>query len=100
LPSLDPTTVEPEIGIAARPGTVFAFLIAPDRVVQWLGAAATINARPGGGYRIPMHEHHLASGRVRTVEPPHRLTLSWGWEDHGPDPWAAGTPAAETAPRS
>jgi uncharacterized protein YndB with AHSA1/START domain len=44
--------VERELRIDASPATVFSFLIEPDKLVQWMGRQATMEARPGGIFRL------------------------------------------------
>lgn len=38
--------------IAALPETVFDYLVEPSRFVLWMGVAADLDPRPGGGYHI------------------------------------------------
>ena len=46
------SVVEHEIRVAARPETVFAYFTDPAKMVQWMGAEATLDPRPGGICRI------------------------------------------------
>ena len=96
-------TVEHEIRIAARPETVFGYFTDPARMVEWFGADATLDPRPGGICRItfassvtafdtlaplvnadgpapPPVQAIVMSGRFVEVEPHHRLVFTWGWE--------------------
>ena len=86
--------------MAAAPETVFGFFTDPARFVQWMGAQATLDPRPGGVCRVvfrptqarveavvgdtsavPSGEPEIVmSGRFLVVERPHRLAFSWGWE--------------------
>jgi uncharacterized protein YndB with AHSA1/START domain len=79
--------------IAARPATVFSFLIDPVRFVEWMGVGAELNPEPGGAFRIDIDGQHFARGEYREVEPPHRLVMSWGWE--GDAEVAPGTTTVE-----
>ena len=92
--------VEYEITVAAEPETVFAFFTDPARMVQWMGAEAVLDPRPGGICRIvipptrPMRRYLEAAfgrypepdaggvmmGRFVAVEPPRRVAFTWGWE--------------------
>ena len=72
--------VEREIRIAAPPEAVFAYFTDPERLVRWMGREATIDSRPGGGFRIRYNDTDVASGRYVAVEPPHRLSFTWAWE--------------------
>ena len=75
--------IERELRIAARPETVFAFWVEPERIAQWMGRTVTMEARPGGAYRIDYNGSDIARGEVLEIDPPHRLVLSWGWEAPG-----------------
>jgi uncharacterized protein YndB with AHSA1/START domain len=99
--------VEHEVRIAARPEIVFAYFTDPARMVQWMGADATLDPRPGGVCRIafepvpslagvldamfgPEHEEALRRlgpnaarvmmGEFIEVVPHSRIALTWGWE--------------------
>jgi uncharacterized protein YndB with AHSA1/START domain len=73
--------VELSIWIRARPETVFAFLIDPEKLVQWIGLAATLEARPGGIFRVDMNGRTVVRGNYLAVEPPRRVVFTWGHED-------------------
>jgi uncharacterized protein YndB with AHSA1/START domain len=106
---------EHEVRIAARPETVFAYFTDPARMVQWMGAEATLDPRPGGICRIVFQPADavvdgmaallgvarpqgggravwVMSGRYVEVDPPHRVALTWGWEDE-----VIGVPPQSTA---
>jgi len=72
--------VEREIEIAASPETVWEFLVDPEKVVLWMGMAASFDLRPGGQYRFEVVPGHTASGEFVEIDPPHRLVYTWGWE--------------------
>ena len=100
------SVVEHEIRVAASPETVFAYFTDPGRMVQWMGAEATLDPRPGGACRIafrpprelsaildagfgPEHQALVAadpdaprvmSGEFVEVDPPRRIAFTWGWE--------------------
>src|SRR5438093_636602 len=101
------TSVEHEVRVAARPETVFAFFTDPAKMVQWMGAEATLDPRPGGICRIafqPTQEQvefvgtdllservqgsepvgaeatTVMSGRYVEVDPYRRIELTLGWE--------------------
>jgi uncharacterized protein YndB with AHSA1/START domain len=75
--------IELSIWIAARPETVFAFLTDPAKLVQWLGLAATLEARPEGLFRVDVNGRDFVRGRYVEVKPPERVVFTWGWEDGG-----------------
>jgi uncharacterized protein YndB with AHSA1/START domain len=68
--------------IEAPPELVFSYLTDSRRFIQWMGARAELDARPGGRYRIDVDGQHVASGQYQEVIAPHRLVMSWGWEGH------------------
>ena len=109
MPATPPETsvVEHELRVAARPETVFAYFTDPAKMVQWMGAEATLDPRPGGICRIafrPTQEQveyvgtdllderaqgsepigpeatGVVSGRYVEVDPYRRIELTWGWE--------------------
>ncbi len=45
-------TVNSEIRIEAPPEAVFPFLTDPQKIVKWKGVDATVEAAPGGVYRV------------------------------------------------
>ena len=65
--------------IAAQPETVFPYFTDPARYVQWMGTEATLEAVPGGRYRVRMRDGVEAAGEFLEVEPPRRLVFTWGW---------------------
>jgi uncharacterized protein YndB with AHSA1/START domain len=98
------SALEHEVRIAARPETVFGYFTDPARMVEWMGAEATLDPRPGGICRIAFRPAQatldnvapligldpsdapaqptswVMSGRFVDVDPPHRIALTWGWE--------------------
>jgi uncharacterized protein YndB with AHSA1/START domain len=101
------TSVEHEFTVAARPETVFAYFTDPVRMVEWMGAEATLDPRPGGICRIGFQptqpaadlldaafagEHGGATrpaepysarvmlGQFVEVDPYRRISFTWGWE--------------------
>jgi uncharacterized protein YndB with AHSA1/START domain len=110
MPTTPPGTdvVEHEVRVAARPEIVFAYFTDPARMVQWMGAEATLDPRPGGVCRIafqpppslagildatfgPEQERALERlwpnaprvmmGEFVEVVPHSRIALTWGWEE-------------------
>ena len=77
------TVVERELTIAASPDTVWEFLVDPEKATRWMGSAATLDARPGGEYRVDVIAGHVASGEFVEVERPRRLVWTFGWEPEG-----------------
>lgn len=75
----DDIVVVREIAFAARPDTVWQFLVEPERVVRWMGLAASMDPRPGGRYTVEVVPGNVASGEVVKVDAPRRLVQTWGW---------------------
>lgn len=83
----DDDVVEVSVYIAAQPETVFPYFTDPARYVQWMGSDATLQAVPGGTYRVHMRDGVEAAGEFIEVDPPHRLVFTWGWtRDHAVPP--------------
>jgi uncharacterized protein YndB with AHSA1/START domain len=82
MPATPPGTsaLEYELRIAARPETVFAFFTDPGKLVQWMGAQATLDPRPGGVCRIAFENAGVMMGEFVEVDPHRRIVLTWGWE--------------------
>jgi uncharacterized protein YndB with AHSA1/START domain len=76
-------TIEREVRIAARPETVFAFWVEPDKMARWMGRDVRLDPRPGGELRIDYNGSDVASGRFVEVDPPSRIVMTWGWEAPG-----------------
>lgn len=76
----DPITVERRI--EAPPATVFAYLTDAERWARWQGQEATIDATPGGIFRMRMGTGQTARGQFVEVVPDRRVVFTWGWIDH------------------
>jgi uncharacterized protein YndB with AHSA1/START domain len=72
--------VEVRVRIAASPETIFDFFTDPDKMIQWMGRSAELDARPGGAFHCDINGRSIASGKYLEVEPPYRVVFSWGWE--------------------
>jgi uncharacterized protein YndB with AHSA1/START domain len=81
--SIDTTSVEREIAIAASPETVWEFLVDSDKATRWMGTSASLDPRPGGGYRVQVIPANTAVGEFVELDPPRRLVYTWGWEPGG-----------------
>ncbi len=75
------TAIVREVTIAASPETVWGFLVDSEKATRWMGEQATLDAQPGGIYRVGVVPGHTARGEFVEVDPPHRLVFTWGWED-------------------
>lgn len=67
--------------VAAEPAAVYAYLTDSDRWAQWQGEAATIEAVPGGLFRILMGNGMCARGQFVELVPDKRVVFTWGWID-------------------
>ena len=74
------TTVRRELAIAARPETVWDFLVDPEKAVRWMGISAELDPTPGGIYHVEVLPGQIARGEFVEVDPPHRVVFTWGWE--------------------
>lgn len=77
------TTVRRELTIDASPETVWEFLVDPEKATRWMGLNASLEARPGGLYRVEVIPGNIARGEFVELDPPHRLVHTWGWEPGG-----------------
>ena len=79
-----------ELRIEARPETVFAFLTDPDKMTQWKGDSAQLDARPGGVYRVQIGQAEVV-GEFVELDPPHRVVFTWGREGNDAVPPGSST---------
>ena len=68
--------------IAASPATVFSYLTDSEKFAAWMGVGAQLDPRPGGSYRIDVDGEHVAVGEYKELDPPHRVLMTWGWQDN------------------
>jgi uncharacterized protein YndB with AHSA1/START domain len=85
---------ERELQIAARPETVWEFLVDPAKASRWMGQTVALDPRPGGEYRNEVIPGNVARGEFVEVDPPRRLVHTWGWEA-GPSGVAPGSTTIE-----
>lgn len=55
------TAMEVTLEVAAPPAEVFRYWTDPVRCVRWMGAVATLDARPGGRYELAMSDGFRAA---------------------------------------
>ena len=65
---------------------VWAYLVDPKRMSQWVQGVVDADASPGRRYRIRMHEGPVVSGEFLMVERPSRVVMSFGWEGNAAMP--------------
>ncbi|MEP6667241.1 MAG: SRPBCC domain-containing protein [Nocardioidaceae bacterium] len=85
--------LEVSVHIEAAPETVFGFFTDPTRYTKWMGSEATIEAVPGGLYRVHMRDGVEAVGQFVEVDPPKRVVFTWGW--HGDEVVGPGSTRVE-----
>jgi uncharacterized protein YndB with AHSA1/START domain len=73
-------TYEQTVFIDAPPETVFAYLVDPALMAQWIGSSHTLDAKPGGVFRIVFDSGQVALGAFTEVTPYRRVAFTWGWE--------------------
>jgi uncharacterized protein YndB with AHSA1/START domain len=73
-------TVERTVFIDASPETVFGFLVDPAFMAQWIGSCHTLDAKPGGIFRVEFDSGYIALGTFTEVIPHRRVVFTWGWE--------------------
>jgi len=75
-----PPDIVREVVIAAPPEEVFPFFTDPEKMVVWKAVDATLDARPGGTFRIDVTGHDVARGEYVEVDPPRRVVFTFGRE--------------------
>lgn len=79
MDTADADVIEITRHVAATPEQVWPYLTDGSLWSRWQGVGATVEARPGGTYRMRMADGSEASGRVVEVEPLRRIAFTWGW---------------------
>jgi uncharacterized protein YndB with AHSA1/START domain len=71
-----------EVRIEASPAEVFRYFTDPEKLVSWKAVAAESDARCGGRFRLDITGRgDVAWGEYLEIDPPHRLTFTWHWEN-------------------
>jgi uncharacterized protein YndB with AHSA1/START domain len=77
----EPATLVVERHVDAPPAVVYAYLTDSERWARWQGAEATIDAQPGGLFRMLMGNGMCARGQFVELVPDARVVFTWGWID-------------------
>lgn len=85
------SAIRREVRVQARPETIFALLTDPAKYVQWKGALANLEPRPGGLYRVQFNSRNIACGTYVELVPNRRVVFTWGWEGNGALPPGSST---------
>ena len=91
-------TVNSEIRIDESPEAIFPFLTDPQKIVRWKGVDATVEASPGGVYRVNVTGAKHAVGEYLEVDAPNRVVFTWGWEGDEQLPPGSSTVTIELIP--
>ncbi|HSB55496.1 MAG TPA: SRPBCC domain-containing protein, partial [Gemmatimonadales bacterium] len=67
--------------IRALPETVFRYFIDSDRFAAWWGAGSSIEPRAGGLVRIRYPNGAIAIGEILEIQPPWRVSFTYGYLD-------------------
>lgn len=77
----DRRVVQVERHIEAPPATVYRYLTESEKWARWQGVAATLDAEPGGIFRMEMGTGQTARGEFVELVPDRRVVFTWGWID-------------------
>jgi uncharacterized protein YndB with AHSA1/START domain len=83
-----------EIRIKATPETIFPFFTDPQKMMQWKGTSVELDPSPGGIYRSELYNGFVSSGEYVSLDPPHRVVFTFGWEVEG-NPITPGSTTVE-----
>lgn len=81
-----PYQLDRVITIEAPPEAIFSFFTDPDRWARWWGAGSTIDARPGGKVLIHHANGIEVVGEILSLDPPTRMTFTYGFASGSPIP--------------
>jgi uncharacterized protein YndB with AHSA1/START domain len=70
-----------ELTLRATPEAVFAMFVDPAHLIRWIGISAELDPRPDGTFRFEVVPGQFCEGRFVDLEPPRRLSFTWGWTD-------------------
>jgi uncharacterized protein YndB with AHSA1/START domain len=87
------------IDIDAAPETVFQFLVTDTGMTSWMGQWASLDAVPGGQFAVDI-AGYPARGMFLEVDPPRRVTISWGFAGSESLPPGSSTVSFELTPIS
>lgn len=84
--------------VHATPDRVYRYLTESALWARWQGADATIEATPGGLFRMAMSNGLTARGQFVELEQNRRVVFTWGWVDHPGVPPGSTTVEIELLP--
>jgi uncharacterized protein YndB with AHSA1/START domain len=68
------------VEIEAPPEVVFEYLVTDAGMTAWMGQRASLEPVPGGAFAVDIAGYR-ARGSFLEVNPPRRVTVSWGFEE-------------------
>ena len=87
------------IDIDASPELVFEFLVTEKGMTAWMGQCASLDPVPGGEFAVDIAGYQ-ARGMFLEVDPPRRMTVSWGFAGSEALPPGSSTVSFELTPIS
>jgi uncharacterized protein YndB with AHSA1/START domain len=87
------------IDIDAAPEVVFEFLVTDTGMTSWMGQWASLDPVPGGEFAVDI-AGYPARGMFLEVDPPRRVTVSWGFAGHESLPPGSSTVSFDLTPIS
>jgi uncharacterized protein YndB with AHSA1/START domain len=85
------------IDIEAAPELVFEFLVTDTGMTSWMGQWASLDPVAGGQFAVDVAGHPIR-GMFLEVDPPRRVTVSWGFAGSDSLPPGASTVSFELTP--
>jgi len=82
------------IDIDAAPEAVFAFLVTDTGMTSWMGQWASLDPVQGGEFAVDIAGYPVR-GMFLEVDPPRRVTVSWGFAGHETLPPGSSTVSFE-----
>jgi len=93
------TEYRTSIDIDAAPELVFEFLVTDKGMTSWMGQWASLDPVPGGRFAVDI-AGYPARGMFLEVDPPRRVTVSWGFAGNESLPPGSSTVSFELTPIS
>lgn len=87
------------VDIEATPQCVFDFLTTETGMTSWMGHWASLDPVPGGQFAVDI-AGYAARGMFLEIDPPRRVTVSWGFAGSETVPPGGSTVSFELTPIS
>jgi len=85
------------IDIDAAPEVVFDYLVTDRGMTSWMGQWASLDPVPGGEFAVDI-AGYPARGMFLEVDPPRRMTVSWGFAGNDSLPPGTSTVSFDLTP--